>query len=86
MWKGGIAMAHAKFKDAIMKELEDMPDDEIPKLIELISDLKADLKAGKKEKMNKGRDPLFGLREIAVETGIKDLAENHDRYLYGAEE
>ncbi len=31
-------------------------------------------------KVKKGRDPLLDLREIAVETGIKDLAEHHDHY------
>lgn len=30
-----------------------------------------------------GEDPLFTLHELAVETGIKDLAQNHDHYLYG---
>ena len=30
-----------------------------------------------------GEDPLFTLHELAVETGIKDLAQHHDHYLYG---
>lgn len=29
------------------------------------------------------KDPLFTLHELAIETGIKDLAQNHDHYLYG---
>jgi hypothetical protein len=29
------------------------------------------------------KDPAFGLSDIAVETGITDLAEYHDHYLYG---
>lgn len=28
-------------------------------------------------------DPLVTIHELAVETGIKDLAQHHDRYLYG---
>lgn len=28
-------------------------------------------------------DPLLAIHQLAVETGIKDLAEHHDRYLYG---
>jgi excisionase family DNA binding protein len=28
-------------------------------------------------------DPLFTLHKYAIETGIKDLAQNHDHYLYG---
>ena len=28
------------------------------------------------------RDPLSDLEDIAVETGIPDLAQHHDHYLY----
>lgn len=28
-------------------------------------------------------DPLLTLHKLAVDTGIKDLAQNHDHYLYG---
>jgi len=28
-------------------------------------------------------DPLFTLHKYAIETGIKDLAQNHNHYLYG---
>ena len=28
-------------------------------------------------------DPLFGIHDLAVETGLKNLAEHHDHYLYG---
>lgn len=28
-------------------------------------------------------DQLLALHELAIETGIKDLAQNHDHYLYG---
>lgn len=37
----------------------------------------------KKVRVKKGKDPLFDLRKVAVEIGIKDLAEHHDHYLYG---
>ena len=33
--------------------------------------------------VKKEKDPLLDLRDIAVETGIKDFAEHHDHYLYG---
>jgi len=29
------------------------------------------------------KDPLFDISEIAVNTGIKDLAHHHNHYLYG---
>jgi hypothetical protein len=73
-----------KYKDEIIKELQDMPAEDMPKLLEIIHYLKTGMKESKKkEKVKKGKDPLFGLRDIAVETGIKDLAEHHDHYLYG---
>jgi len=35
--------------------------------------------------VKKEKDTLLDLRDIAVETGIKDLAEHHDHYLYGVD-
>jgi hypothetical protein len=32
---------------------------------------------------SKGRDPLLRMTDLAVETGIEDLATNVDHYLYG---
>ncbi len=73
-----------KYKDEIIKELQDMPAEDMPKLLEIIHYLKTGMKESKKkEKVKKGKDPLFGLKDIAVETGIKDLAVHHDHYLYG---
>lgn len=74
-----------KYRDEVIRELQDIPDEDMPKLLEIIHYLKTGLKESrKKEKVKKGRDSLFDLRKIAVETGIKDLAEHHDRYLYRA--
>ncbi len=73
-----------KYKDEIIKELQDMPVEDMPELLEIIHYLKTGMKESKKkEKVRKGNDPLYGLRDIAVETGIKDFAEHHDHYLYG---
>ena len=76
--------SQTKYKDEIIKELQDIPAEDMPKLLEIIHYLKTGMKESKKkEKVRKGKDPLFGLKDIAVETGIKDLAEHHDYYLYG---
>lgn len=74
-----------KYKDEIIKELQDTPDEEMPRFLEMIHYLKIGIKESKKEvKTENKRDPLFDLKNIAIETGIKDLAEHHDYYLYGA--
>ena len=76
--------AQTKYRDEIIKELQDMPEQDIPKLLEIIHYLKTGMKESRKVSAPKGKDPLLGLKDIAVETGIKDLAEHHDFYLYGA--
>ena len=76
--------SQTKYKDEIIKELQDIPDQDIPKLLEIIHYLKTGMKESRKKvRVKKGKDPLFDLRKVAVETGIKDLAEHHDHYLYG---
>ena len=73
-----------KYKEDIIEELRDIPDGDMPKVLEIIHYLKTGIKESRKRvKVKKGRDPLFDLRNIAVETGIKDLAGHHDYYLYG---
>jgi Ribonuclease G/E len=73
-----------KYKDEIIKELQDIPDEDMPKLLEIVHYLKTGMKESRKKvRVKKSKDPLFDLRNIAVETGIKELAEHHDHYLYG---
>ena len=73
-----------KYKDEIIKELQDVLDEDMPELLEVIKNLKAGKKKGKKRGIaKKEKDPLLDLKNIAIETGIKDLAEHHDHYLYG---
>ncbi len=73
-----------KFKDEVFKERQDLPDEEMPKILEIIHYLKIGIKESKKKiEVKKGEDPLLNIEDIAVETGISDLAEQHDHYLYG---
>lgn len=75
-----------KYKEEIIKELEDVPAEDMPKLLEMVHYLKKGIRESKRKvKTKKDRDPLYDLGSIAVETGIKDLAENHDYYLYGVQ-
>ena len=76
--------SQSKYKDEIIKKLQDIPDEDMSKLLEIIYYLKTSMKESKKKvRVEKGKDSLFDLRKVAVETGIKDLAEHHDHYLYG---
>lgn len=53
-----------KYKDEIIKELQDMPVEDMPKLLKIIHYLKTGIKESKKkEKVKKGEDPLLGLRD-----------------------
>jgi len=73
-----------KYRNEIMKELQGTPERDLPKLLEIIQYLKRGMKESKKRELSvRGKDPLLGLKDIAVDTGIEDLAEHHDHYLYG---
>ncbi|MBI4650834.1 hypothetical protein HY745_06030 [Candidatus Desantisbacteria bacterium] len=73
-----------KYREKVIKELQNIPDEVMPKLLKVIHCLKSNIKKRKRNiKIKKKKDPLFELGNIAVETGIKDLAENHNFYLYG---
>ena len=74
----------SKYKNQLIKELQDIPEEDLPKMLEIVQYLKSGMKKSKKRvEVKQGKDPLFDLGSVAVETGIKDLAENHDHYLYG---
>ena len=73
-----------KYRDEIIKELQDIPDEDMPKLLEIIHYVKIGMRINREKlKVEKEKDPLFDLKNIAVETKIKDLSEHHDHYLYG---
>jgi len=73
-----------KYKEEIIKELQDVPVEDMPKLIEIIRYLKAGIKKSRKRgKVKKKKEPLLDLQDIVIETGIKDFAVHHDHYLYG---
>lgn len=61
--------------------MRDIPDEDMPKMLEIVHYFKTGMKESRKKvRVKKSKDP--DLRNIAVETGIKDLAEHHDHYLY----
>jgi hypothetical protein len=59
-------------KTQIKRSLDQLDPEQLAKLWEYIEQLRAE-----------SLPPLYTLHEQAIETGIKDLADHHDRYLYG---
>ncbi|MBI5234008.1 MAG: hypothetical protein HY880_06610 [Deltaproteobacteria bacterium] len=50
----------SKYKDEIIRELQDIPDEDMPKLLEIVQYLKTGMKKCKeKVKAKKGKDPLL---------------------------
>lgn len=72
-----------EYEKKIMEELRDVPDEEMPKIIEIIHHLKEGILQKSKKGSDEVKEPLLDIEDIAVETGISDLAQHHDFYLYG---
>jgi hypothetical protein len=71
-------------KQQLMKEIEELPLDAQEKVLKLVHFVKEEIFV-LREKISKGkkRNALADVDKIAIETGIQDLAEHHDHYLYG---
>ena len=71
-------------KQQLMKEIEDLPVDAQEKVLKLVHFVKEEILVlrGKIFTEKKG-NALADVDQIAIETGIQDLAEHHDHYLYG---
>lgn len=67
-------------QEKIYKELELIPEDKKSLLLNIIKKFRKSIKA--KELKNK-KNTMLELDKLSIETGIEDLAENHDYYLYG---
>jgi len=71
-------------KQQLMKEIEDLPLDAQEKVLKLVNFVKEEILV-LREKIftEKKGNALADVDKIAIETGIQDLAEHHDHYLYG---
>jgi hypothetical protein len=69
-------------KEKILRELEDFPPTKLPIILKLIRLLKDELVVSEPRAERVG-NALIEIDQLAIETGITDLAENHDYYLYG---
>ena len=68
----------------LMKELEEVPPETQETILRFIRFLKNEiLKPPKKKRGQKRIHTLSDLDKLAIDTGISDLADQHDHYLYG---
>ncbi len=68
----------------IVKELEEVPPEAQEKILRFVRFLKKEFLYLPKKKDKRGQlQSLSDLDNVAVETGISDLAEQHDHYLSG---
>lgn len=68
----------------LVKEIEGLPADFQERILKLVHFIKEEFLVNKKgESERKKINALLELDKIAIETGISDLASQHDHYLYG---
>lgn len=68
----------------LIKEIEELPLDAQEKVLKLIHFVKEEILVSREKiAIEKKKNALSDVDLIAIETGIDDLAEHHDQYLYG---
>lgn len=72
--------AELSVKNQIHQTIDSLPAEQLPDLLHL---LKQFMKAVRSETVSPAA-PIYQLHNQAIDTGIADLAAQHDHYLYGA--
>lgn len=74
-------------RQEVLKLVEQLPEQKLPVLAEFIQLLVSQrvTENGSDEEFDEGQKELLDLLNYCVDTGITDLARNHDHYLYGTE-
>ncbi len=65
-------------KNQIYQIIETLPIERLPDLLQMVKNF---LKPAKSESI--ANAPIYEIHQHAVDTGIPDLAAQHDHYLYG---
>jgi hypothetical protein len=73
----------SRYQREILEELKDLPAAKLSTLLKLVRLWKQEL-FGRSQKKTKA-NALLDVDALAVKTGVTDLAEHHDHYLYGLE-
>lgn len=68
----------------VIKELEEVPPEAQETILKFIRFFKHEILLSSKRKRSKKKiNSLMDMDKIAIDTGIPDLADQHDHYLYG---
>jgi hypothetical protein len=94
MWGSKILKMSAKrtvvevvmdIQQQLYEEIEALPLDAQEKILKMVHFLKTEILTPMKSKpRKKAKNSLADLDLLAVDTGISDLAAQHDHYLYGS--
>lgn len=70
--------------DEICDTIRALPEDQLDRVLRLLHDLEQARKPDNSS-ADESEAPLYKAHTAAVRTGIPDLAQQHDHYLYGLE-
>jgi hypothetical protein len=71
-------------KQQLINELEGLPQEAQEKILKLVHFLKREILTSSETKLGRKRlNALLEVDSLSIETGIADLATQHDHYLYG---
>lgn len=71
-------------KQKLIKEVEGLPDELQEKMLRLVHFMKEEIfLETPKKRRSKKKVTFANLEDLAVDTGMPDLAAQHDHYLYG---
>ena len=71
-------------KQQLINELEGLPQEAQKKILKLVHFLKREILTSSETKPGRKRvNALLEVDSLSIETGIADLAAQHDHYLYG---
>jgi hypothetical protein len=71
-------------QEQVLQSLSGVSRDDIDRMIRVLRYLRSGFRRSRRKATQ--TDPLYNLKACTVETGIRDLAEHHDKYLYGNKE
>jgi hypothetical protein len=69
-------------REQVMERISLLSPDQLKKVSEFLDSINPSIKNVKKENLNKSQKEALDLLNYTIETGITDLARNHDKYLY----